>query len=232
MLERIMNEGFAFFDIIIFAMLAGYLVFQLRRALGRRSDNQETKSKLNPEQRAKHSEADNVVAIKTNKIENQENENQEQEETLGGLTELREKDPSFSDTDFIAGSKDAFSWIVEAFSKGEISKLEPLLSEPLFEGFKQAIEQREADQLSLETNIVSMKSAQIHNVTVNQDQVNITVEYVTDQIKSTRNADGEIVDGDPDTIESVTDLWTFNRNIKSKNPNWTLVKTETPSDGK
>ena len=206
-------------------MLAGYLVFQLRRALGRRSDNQEPKSKQSPEQRAKHSEADNVVAIKSNK-----NESQEQEKILSGLTELREKDPTFSDTDFIKGSKEAFSWIVEAFSKGEISKLEPLLSGPLFNGFKQAIEQREADQLSLETNVVSIKSAQIHNVTVKNDQVSITVEYVTDQIKSTRNAKDEIVDGDPDTIDTVTDLWTFNRNIKSKNPNWTLVKTETPSD--
>ena len=220
-----MNEGFAFFDIIIFAMLAGYLVFQLRRALGRRSDNQEQKSKPSPEQRAKQVETDNLVAIKPNK-----NKKENQEETLGGLTELREKDPSFSDTDFIKGSKEAFSWIVEAFSKGEISKLEPLLSGPLFNGFKQAIEQREADQLSLETNVVSIKSAQIHNVTVKNDQVSITVEYVTDQIKSTRNAKDEIVDGDPDTIETVTDLWTFNRNIKSKNPNWTLVKTETPSD--
>ena len=228
MLETIMNDGFAFFDIIIFAMLAGYLVFQLRRALGRRSDNQESKSKSSPEQRAKHSEADNIVAIKSNK---KKNKNQKQEETLGGLNELREKDPSFNDTDFVNGSKEAFSWIVEAFSKGEISKLEPLLSEPLFNGFKRAIEQRETDQLSLETNIVSIKSAQIHNVTVKQNQVNITVEYVTDQIKSTRNAKDEIVDGDPDTIETVTDLWTFNRNIKSKNPNWTLVKTETPSDG-
>ena len=225
MLERIMNEGFAFFDIIIFAMLAGYLVFQLRRALGRRSDNQEPKSKPGHERRAKHSEADNVVAINTGKSDNHEHE-----ETLGGLTELREKDPSFSDTEFIKGSKEAFSWIVEAFSKGETSKLEPLLSKPLFKGFKQAIEDREADQLSLETNIVSIKSAQIHNVTLKQDQVNITVEYVTDQIKSTRNTNDEIVDGDPDTIETVTDLWTFNRNIKSNNPNWTLVKTETPSD--
>ena len=225
MLERIMNDGFAFFDIIIFAMLAGYLVFQLRRALGRRSDNQEPKSTPSPEQRAKQGETDNVVAIKPN-----ENKKENQEETLGGLTELREKDPSFSDTDFIKGAKEAFSWIVEAFSKGEISKLEPLLSGPLFNGFKQAIEQREADQLSLETNVVSIKSAQIHNVTIKNDQVSITVEYVTDQIKSTRNAKDEIVDGDPDTIETVTDLWTFNRNIKSKNPNWILVKTETPSD--
>ena len=221
-----MNDGFAFFDIIIFAMLAGYLVFQLRRALGRRSDNQEPKSKPSPEQRTKHGETDNVVAIKPNK-----NNKENQEETLGGLTELREKDPSFSDTEFIKGSKEAFSWIVEAFSKGETSKLEPLLSKPLFNGFKQAIEQREADQLSLETNIVSIKSAQIHDVTLKKDQVNITVEYVTDQIKLTRNAKDEIVDGDPDTIETVTDLWTFNRNIKSKNPNWTLVKTETPSEG-
>ena len=165
------------------------------------------------------------MKFKTNK-----NKKENQEETLGGLTELREKDPSFSDTDFIKGSKEAFSWIVEAFSKGEISKLEPLLSGPLFNGFKQAIEQREADQLSLETNVVSIKSAQIHNVTVKNDQVSITVEYVTDQIKSTRNAKDEIVDGDPDTIETVTDLWTFNRSIKSKNPNWILVKTETPSD--
>ena len=221
-----MNDGFAFFDIIIFAMLAGYLVFQLRRALGRRSDNQEPKSKPGHERRAKQSEADNVVAINTGKSDNHEHE-----ETLGGLTELREKDPSFSDTEFIKGSKEAFSWIVEAFSKGETSKLEPLLSKPLFNGFKQAIQDREADQLSLETNIVSIKSAQIHDVNLKQDQVNITVEYVTDQIKSTRNAKDEIVDGDPDVIESVTDLWTFNRNIKSKNPNWTLVKTETPGDG-
>ena len=207
-------------------MLAGYLVFQLRRALGRRSDNQEPKSEPGNERRAKHSEADNVVAINTGKSDNHEHE-----ETLGGLTELREKDPSFSDTEFIKGSKEAFSWIVEAFSKGETHKLEPLLSKPLFNGFKQAIEHREADQLSLETNIVSIKSAQIHNVTLKQDQVNITVEYVTDQIKSTRNTNHEIVDGDPDTIETVTDLWTFNRNIKSNNPNWTLVKTETPSGG-
>ena len=66
-----MNDGFAFFDIIIFAMLAGYLVFQLRRALGRRSDNQEPKSKPNPnpEQRAEHTETNNVVAIKPNAVD-------------------------------------------------------------------------------------------------------------------------------------------------------------------
>mgnify|MGYP001269689300 FL=1 len=105
-----------------------------------------------------------------------------------------------------------------------------MLSDPLFKSFKEAIEQREADQLSLETNIVSIKSAQIHNVTLKGNQANITVEYVTDQIKATRSKDDEVIEGDPDTIITVTDLWTFSRDITSKNPNWVLVKTETPSE--
>ena len=109
-----MNDGFAFFDIIIFAMLAGYLVFQLRRALGRRSDNQEPKSKPGHERR-KHSEADNVVAINTGKSDNHEHE-----ETLGGLTELREKDPSFSDTEFIKARKKHFPGSLKRFRKGNI----------------------------------------------------------------------------------------------------------------
>ena len=136
----------------------------------------------------------------------------------------------FSDNDFTKGSKEAFSWIVESFSKGDASKLEPLLSDPLFKSFKEAIEQREADQLSLETNIVSIKSAQIHTVTLMGNQANIIVEYVTDQIKATRSKDDEVIEGDPDTIVTVTDLWTFSRDITSKNPNSILIKTETPSD--
>ena len=218
-----MSDGFAFFDIIIFAMLAGYLVFQLRRALGRRPDNQKPQAKAPAEPNGNRDEPENVIAIKAN-------DKNVEKEKIGGLTELREKDPSFSDKDFTKGSKEAFSWIVEAFSKGDASKLEPLLSDPLFKSFKEAIEQRETDQLSLETNIVSIKSAQIHNVTLKGNQANIAVEYVSDQIKATRSKDDEVIEGDPDTIVTVTDLWTFSRDITSKNPNWVLVKTETPSE--
>ena len=218
-----MSDGFAFFDIIIFAMLAGYLVFQLRRALGRRSDSQKPQPKVPAEANGNRDDPENVIAIKAN-------DNAVENETIGGLTELRERDPACRDNDFTKGSKEAFSWIVEAFSKGDASNLEPLLSDPLFKSFKEAIEQREADQLSLETNIVSIKSAQIHNVTLMGNQANITVEYVTDQIKATRSKDDEVIEGDPDTIITVTDLWTFSRDITSKNPNWILIKTETPSE--
>jgi predicted lipid-binding transport protein (Tim44 family) len=202
-----MSDGFAFFDIIIFAMLAGYLVFQLRRALGRRSDSQKPQAKAPAGANGNRDDPENVIAIKVN-------DNNVEKEKIGGLTELREKDPSFSDKDFTKGSKEAFSWIVEAFSKGDASKLEPLLSDPLFKSFKE----------------VSIKSAQIHNVTLKGNQANIAVEYVSDQIKATRSKDDEVIEGDPDTIVTVTDLWTFSRDITSKNPNWVLVKTETPSE--
>ena len=93
-----------------------------------------------------------------------------------------------------------------------------------------AIQQRNKANLSLETNLVSIKSVQIHDVHINRDIANITVEFVSDQIKVLKDAEGNEVEGNPDVIETLTDLWTFSRDIKSPNPNWLLIRTDTPQD--
>ena len=149
---------------------------------------------------------------------------------MSGLESLRQQDSTFNDRDFIQGSKQAFQWIVTSFSEGNAEKLNQLLGPALFKSFEAAIEERKADGLTLETNIVSVKSVQIGDVTLNNNLANITVEFVTDQIKITTDTEGAIVDGDPDNIETVTDLWTFSRDITTANPNWLLVRTETPKD--
>jgi predicted lipid-binding transport protein (Tim44 family) len=222
-----MDDGFAFFDIIIFAMLAGYLVFQLRRVLGRRSD-QEKPSKNRPSSKPDSlPENDNVVQFS-------EDDNFESVSTdpVSGLTKLRRIDENFNDKEFIDGSKSAFSWIVTAFAKGEISKLEPLLSANLWQSFEKAIKRRVSDGETLETTIVSIKSVLINEAIINNDNVNLVVEFVSDQVKVLRDRDEKIIEGNPDVIETITDLWTFNRDVKSPNPNWILVKTETPTDTK
>ena len=83
----------------------------------------------------------------------------------------------------------------------------------------------------LETKIVSIKSVQIDQVSVEGNTATVTVEFISDQIKVVRDSEENIVDGDPDTIESLTDLWTFNRDVTSTNPNWILTRTETPTEG-
>ena len=215
-----MNDGFAFFDIIIFAMLAIYLVFQLRRVLGRKTGMEKPPTNEFTEEKEPTSQHENIIPI--------HDRNQGPVVSESGIATLRQLDTSFNEKEFISGSRSAFSWIVSAFADGDATKLEPLLGPKLFKSFEQAIQDRFAAGETLETNIVSIKSAQIDEVFVEGNTATVTVEFISDQIKVMRDSKENIVDGDPDTIESLTDLWTFNRDVTSPNPNWILTRTETP----
>jgi len=217
-----MNDGFAFFDIIIFAMLAIYLVFQLRRVLGRKTGMEKPPANEFTEEKETTSQLENIIPI--------HDRNQGQMVSESGITTLRQLDTSFNEKEFISGSRSAFSWIVSAFADGDTTKLEPLLGPKLFKSFEHAIQQRVGAGETLETNIVSIKSAQIDEVSVEGNTATVTVEFISDQIKVIRDSEENIIDGDPDVIESLTDLWTFNRDITSANPNWILTRTETPAE--
>ena len=217
-----MNDGFAFFDIIIFAMLAIYLVFQLRRALGRKTGMEKPPTNEFTEEKEPTSQHENIIPLHDG--------SQEQMVSESGIARLRKLDTSFNEKEFISGSRSAFSWIVSAFADGDSVKLEPLLGTKLFKSFEQAIQERVAAGEKLETNIVSIKSAQIDEVLVEGNIATVTVEFISDQIKVVRDSEENIIDGDPDIIESLTDLWTFNRDVTSPNPNWILTRTETPTE--
>ena len=217
-----MSDGFAFFDIIVFAMLAIYLVFQLRRVLGRKTGMEKPPTNEFTKENETTSQNENIIPLN--------GKNQDQAVSASGITILRQLDSSFNEKEFISGSRAAFSWIVSAFADGDSVKLEPLLGPKLFKSFEQAIQERVAAGEKLETNIVSIKSAQIDEVSVEGNTATVTVEFISDQIKVVRDSEENIVDGDPDTIESLTDLWTFNRDVTSPNPNWILTRTETPTE--
>ena len=217
-----MSDGFAFFDIIIFAMLAIYLVFQLRRALGRKTGMEKPPKNEFTKENETTSQHKNIIPLN--------GQNQDQAVSASGITILRQLDASFNEKEFISGSRAAFSWIVSAFADGDVVKLEPLLGPKLFKSFEQAIQERADAGEKLETKIVSIKSAQIDEVSVESNTAAVTVEFISDQIKVVRDSEENIVDGDPDTIESLTDLWTFNRDVTSPSPNWILTRTETPME--
>jgi predicted lipid-binding transport protein (Tim44 family) len=215
-----MSDGFAFFDIIIFAMLAIYLIFQLRRVLGRKTGMEKPPTNEFTEEKEPNLQNENIISLN--------GKNQDQTASASGITKLRQLDMNFDEKEFISGSRAAFSWIVSAFADGDAVKLEPLLGPKLFKNFEKVIQERAAAGEKLETKIVSIKSAQIDDVLVAGNTATVTVEFISDQIKVVRDSEENIVDGDPDTIESLTDLWTFNRDVTSPNPNWILTRTETP----
>ena len=144
-----------------------------------------------------------------------------------GLTRIKLADRSFDEESFLAGGRAAFEMIIGAFAAGDRDTLRPLLSNEVFENFSAAMTEREERQEKLETTLVGIKEAEIIDASLEQKTAFVTAKFVTEQINVTRDPSGEVVDGDPSHVGRVTDIWTFARNTRSRDPNWVLVATDT-----
>ena len=119
-----------------------------------------------------------------------------------------------------------FTAIVEAFAKGDTAALKPLLDAQTFASFEAAIRAREAKNEKAETTLIGFEASDIAAAELQGNIATVTVRFVTEQVNATRNADGMIADGNPNEVLKVIDLWSFRRDVQSRDPNWLLVKTE------
>lgn len=231
-----MGNGVPFLDIILLALFAGFVIFKLRSVLGRRTGHERRR----PDPFSGPSESnDNATANgKVVRLPDRSGEAAAESEELeaapnsmaAGVMRIKLADESFDEREFLHGAKMAFGMIVDAFARGDVDALRPLLSPELYGGFAAAIEAREKAGESQETTIVTVRSADIVEAGLEDHVAKVTVEFVTEQVKVTRDAAGEVIDGDPDRIDILTDIWTFARDIRSPDPNWELVATRVPED--
>lgn len=141
------------------------------------------------------------------------------------LTELALADRGFDPNIFIEGARTAYEMIVTAFAKGDRSELKPLLSADVFANFDQAIKAREEKSLTVDQSLIGIDKSEIRKVVLNGTNARITVHFESQITSCTKNPDGVVVEGDPVTVRKVTDVWTFERDVKSRDPNWRLVST-------
>ena len=143
-----------------------------------------------------------------------------------GLDAVVRADKEFDAQHFIAGGRSAYEMIVTAFAAGDRRTLKNLLSREVYEGFEAAIRDRETRSETVETKFVSIAAADIGNAEVRGRTTQVTVRFVSQLISVTRDKSGAVIDGNPDKVSDVTDVWTFARDITSSDPNWKLVATE------
>jgi predicted lipid-binding transport protein (Tim44 family) len=143
-----------------------------------------------------------------------------------GLDQIAVTDASFDAQHFISGAKSAYEMIVLAFANGDRRALKDLLSSEVYEGFETAIKEREQRGEKVETRFASIDKAEIVNAETRDRAAQITVRFVSQMITVTRDKAGTVVDGNPEKLIDVTDVWTFARDITSRDPNWKLVGTE------
>ena len=143
-----------------------------------------------------------------------------------GVRQIRAADGSFDPGAFAEGATAAFEMIVEAFARGDRDTLQPLLAPNVFANFEAAIAERERAGETLETTIVALNPAEVTGAAMQGRDARVTVTFVSEQSNAVKDADGNVTDGDPATIEKITDIWTFARDTRSRDPNWQLVETD------
>jgi predicted lipid-binding transport protein (Tim44 family) len=219
-----MGEFQQYLDIILFAMVAGFLVLRLRSVLGRRTGN-ERRRELSPRRAAPAS--DNVATLvePDKRSARPADDGPPADAVAQGLGRLRRADPSFDPSHFIEGARHAFEMIVAAFAKGDKAVLRPLLSDEVFQQFAAAIDERVAAKETLETRIDKLDAADVVEAQLVDHSAQLTLKLVSRQINVTRAMDGSIVDGDPVHPVEKTDYWTFARDTRSADPNWVLIAT-------
>jgi len=231
-----MNDGFQFFDIILFAMIAVFLILRLRSVLGRRDGHEggfpDLFKGLSPNDEKKDgAEAgnDNVVHLG---LEDDEDfapatapDEKEQTPLQQGLRAIAASDKDFDPDEFISGARIAFEYILGAYAAGDSNALKPLLSDEVFANFDKSIRDREAAGQTMEETLVGISKTELVEADLHGTIAQITVKIISDQVHALSDGDGNVVEGDPNKIVSVTDFWTFEHDNRSRDPNWSLAAT-------
>ncbi len=230
-----MGDGFQFLDIVLFAMVAAFLVLRLRSVLGKKTGHQEPRQDPISRRQQDAQKDGNVVELPNRYKDGPDDMAEPMDDPVAnldpndplasGITQIRIADSSFHPVEFANGARAAFEMIVQAFAEGDTKTLENLLAEDVFENFNEAIVARREANEKLETTIIGISSADVVEAAMDGRNAMVTVKFVSEQVNVTHDAEGRVVDGDPNQVTEITDIWTFSRDTKSSDPNWKLVET-------
>jgi predicted lipid-binding transport protein (Tim44 family) len=229
-----------FFDLgtIIFLVAAVVIFIQLRNVLGRRTGSERPPFDPYTAGRAKRESEpaaqDNVVSLPRRKASESSEESYAAIDKAAapgtdlnkGMRAIKDADQTFEPATFVDGAKMAYEMIVMAYADGDRKTLKNLLSREVYDGFVQAIAEREQRNEKIQSSFVGIDKAEIVGAEMKGSEAHVTLRIVSELISATRNNAGEVIDGDPETVAEVKDVWTFARDTKSRDPNWKLVATE------
>ena len=194
-----MSYSFEYIDIILLAMIAGFIFLRLRGILGKKTGYEEDINQSFP-----HEEPIVKPVVKLNAETFDENAKKE----------------------FLKGAKIAYETIVTSFSEGKLKDIKSLLAKDVYDQFDQAVKDRKTKNLSSNTTFIGINSAEIKNHEQNKNMLEVTVEFVSEIISHIKDKENKTISGDPEKIKKVHDIWKFSKDSRSINPNWVLIDTQ------
>ena len=196
-----MSNNFGFIDIILLAMIAGFIILRLRNILGRKTGHE-----------------GKVTPIYEEKKYDQFKPQIKSKPVLKDILEKEDKET------FLKGAEIAYETILIAFAKSEKEKLKRLLTKEIYQNFAQAIDERNKEGIKSELTFIGIKESKLEKYEKVEDKFSATAKIVCEIISVKRNKKNEIIEGDPDKIKTVIDHWKFSKSASSQNPNWFLAE--------
>ena len=197
-----MSSQFGFIDIILLAMFAGFIILRLRNILGRKTGYQgKSTNRYFPKGMEVLKDIENNEAIRE-----------------GNVDEEAKKQ-------FLKGADVAYEQIITSFAKGDKKSLRGLIGKGLFKDFSEVIDDRKKKELKYETTFIGLKSSKILEFKKIENIYKVTVNFVSEIITCVKDKNNQIIEGNPDIIKTVNDVWKFSKNMWSQDPTWYLVET-------
>jgi len=201
-----MSNNFGYLDIILLAMIAGFIILRLRNILGRKTGHEEKVYS-------------DFMEKKFEKFNTQPDQKSKKSKTEFDKNEKKE---------FLKGAEIAYETIITSFSKGDKENLKTLLTEKMQSSFSSAIEDRKSKKIKSELTFIGIKSSAIEKFEKTAEALYFTVKFVSEIISVKKDKDNKIVEGDPNKIKTVIDHWKFTKKISSSSPNWYLAEIKAP----
>ena len=221
---------------IVFALLAAFVVWKVRSVLGTRTGHEQP-----PQERSGQHLSVSDIRSRLDQAANDSQGHSQRDlssetrwvpfaapgsDLWFNLDQLAKMDTSFTPMEFLEGAKAAYEMILIAFSNGDRTILQPLLSKEVFDSFASAISERENNGQVAETTLVAIEKAEIKKLVIKGTIVQLVVVINSKLISTIRAASGVVIEGSSEKVVDMTDIWTFSRDSSSRDPNWHLVSTE------
>ncbi|MBT6314417.1 MAG: Tim44 domain-containing protein [Alphaproteobacteria bacterium] len=227
-----MGSDSALIEVIILAVVAGFLILRLRSVLGKRHGEERprykdadryvgTRPKPDDAASTNDSAADNVTPFP-----GVQRPSMDAAPPFGPAAKLHALDPEFNADEFLGGAREAFAIILSAYASGDRDTLRSLAHDDVYEPMEAAITDRESRGETLDATVIAIQTAGIDDVEVEGSIARVTVRLKSEQTNVLRNADGQPIDGAPNQVETIVDLWTYERDMHSDDPNWLLIETQ------
>ena len=208
-----MQLSLPFIDIIIFAIIAIFLVYRLKNILGQNSEGNDQNNEIDV------GEKNFTNVVKLGNKQSERNKTKTNKDTISDI------DPTFDEKEFLKGAQNFFEMVIDCFVKGNLENILNYIDSKLIKNFQSVIDERLAENETLKIDIVKIKSIQIKDVTKLKNFLRVSVLFETEQIKVLKDKKGKIIDGDQNKSILVRDLWTFEKNVLTNDLNWKLVET-------